>query len=155
MSRLGVAAVVALAALAAPAFADPAENAFADAVRALEAMQVAAYNRHDAATVASIFTDDAVSLTPGGILSGRAAIETYLGGLMSEQDWRDYAEGIDEAHLLAADAGWARGHWSVTTRTPAGEAHRQGLWSAVYVLEKGAWKARMDSITALRMSAAK
>jgi uncharacterized protein (TIGR02246 family) len=127
------------------------DKAFIEALQALEAVQIAAYNAHNAAALASIFVENGVSLTPGGVISGRAAIETYLGGLMKEQDWRDYEESVDEAHLLAADAGWARGHWSATTRTPAGETVlRQGLWSAVYVWDEGTWRMRMDTINLVR-----
>jgi uncharacterized protein (TIGR02246 family) len=128
---------------------DAGEQKFRAAITALEVTQIAAYNKHDAATVASVFTDDAVSVTPGGVLNGRESIEKRYAALMASQNWRDYEEGIDEAHLIGTDAGWAIGHWTVTATGPTGEVRRQGLWSAVYMLDHAAWKARMDTVTIL------
>jgi ketosteroid isomerase-like protein len=34
-----------------------------------------AYNKHDAAAIAALFTDEAVMVTPHGTFTGRAAIE--------------------------------------------------------------------------------
>jgi len=100
--------VVALTGLAfgfaAPAFAqqtDTIDPQIAEQLRAEAKKFEEAYNNHDAAAVAALFTEDAVLVTPHGTFSGRKAIEEKY----EEEDFRAY-HGI---HRAAKDSGYRAG----------------------------------------------
>ena len=78
--RLLVGLVVLAMGFALPAFAQQKEPSLSEQDReqilAIGKKNDDAWSKSDAAALAALFTEDAVFVTPGGILSGREAIQT-------------------------------------------------------------------------------
>ena len=97
----------------------------------------AAFNRKDAAAVAALHTNNAVWITPAGIMRGRAAI---LKGVEARLKAGFHAMSI---HVLGGGAqgnmAWAIAEWHALNR-----ANRpiSGYGSSVYVRVGGVWKIR-------------
>jgi uncharacterized protein (TIGR02246 family) len=109
-------------------------------------IQVAAFARQDAATIASLYAKDAVFVTEGPILSGREAIEKF------------YAEGfksgdsglvlhIAESRIMG-DLAWAIGEWNLMS---AGKP-LHGNWVTLFVPDGEAWKMRVDTFNVIEPS---
>jgi ketosteroid isomerase-like protein len=110
------------------------------------ALTVKKINEHSAGAVAARYWDDAIDISPSGIVSGRPAIERRLA-----EEFRmsatDFAETIDQAHISGA-TGWFIGHWSVT-RLAGRRPHRiTGYVAAVLERRNNVWKARLHVIGA-------
>jgi uncharacterized protein (TIGR02246 family) len=116
------------------------------ALAAADSYTVDAVNRHDAYAVAAVYWDDAIEITPTGIVSGRSAIEQRLAEQFKATDVRDFVEPIDEIHI-SGDHGWFVAHWSATNITQPGGERRPVKGYIIAVLEKrnGEWKARMHA----------
>jgi len=105
-----------------------------------------AYNKHDAAAIAALFTDDAVLVTPHGTFTGRAAIEkkyeeedfeTYNGSDMVSTTERITAVG-NELHLTRRfRANYQSGDSFIRI---------EGNASPVFVLEGDTWKIRSETV---------
>jgi uncharacterized protein (TIGR02246 family) len=104
------------------------------------------YNKHDAAAIAALFTDDAVLVTPHGTFTGRAAIEkkyeeedfeTYNGSDMVSTTERITAVG-NELHLTRRfRANYQSGDSFIRI---------EGKASPVLVLEGDTWKIRSETV---------
>jgi uncharacterized protein (TIGR02246 family) len=149
MRKSTITALLLLAGLCSPAAAQSsAEEKFRAAVEAIQARIADGFNKHDAAAIAANYTADAVALNPRGLHKGRDALEksyaallaTYVGG---------FDVPLDETHLIGETAGWSINHTSLIVKTPSGETRVQGLRSALYALDHGAWKVRMETIDTL------
>ena len=110
-SNLGIAAAVMLAWIAAPALGQqkPAESdqrVLDDLLKKYEL----AFNRQDAASLTAIYTEDAIRVTPQGVLRGRDAIRKDY-----EATFKAGGHDISlttKAVLPAGDFIWNAGEWT-------------------------------------------
>ncbi|MBV8094018.1 MAG: SgcJ/EcaC family oxidoreductase [Acetobacteraceae bacterium] len=128
-----------LVGLAAPALAqqDAAERPH-QVVDALTTKLAQAYNSHDAAGVASLYTEDGVYITPEGIVQGRDAIRKTI-----EDELKTGGNLTIKVSLARAygDAIWSAGEWS---EAYSGESDH-GYWSYVVVRQGDDYKIRYDT----------
>ena len=134
--RTIVLAIALLVGLILPAFAQKAE------IEAANAKWIDFFNKGDFASVASLYTEDAVALPPGsGIVKGRAAIEAM---------WKNMAEQIADPKLTTLDvkplgpsAAREIGTFSLKTK---GSTPREVTGKYVVVWEKvgSDWKLATD-----------
>jgi uncharacterized protein (TIGR02246 family) len=105
-----------------------------------------AYNKHDAAAIAALFTDDAVLVTPHGTFTGRAAIEkkyeqedfdTYNGSDMVSTTERITPVG-NELHLIR--------RFKANYQSYDSFIRIEGNASPVFVLEGDVWKIRSETV---------
>jgi uncharacterized protein (TIGR02246 family) len=105
-----------------------------------------AYNKHDAAAIAALFTDDAVLVTPHGTFTGRAAIEkkyeeedfdTYNGSDMVSTTERIAPMG-NELHLTR--------RFRANYQSYGSFIRIEGNASPVFVLEGDVWKIRSETV---------
>jgi uncharacterized protein (TIGR02246 family) len=105
-----------------------------------------AYNKHDAAAFASLFTDEAVLVTPHGTFTGRAAIkrkyqeedfETYDGSDMVSTTERITPVG-NELHLIR--------RFRANYQSGGSFIRIEGNASPVFVLEGDIWKIRSETV---------
>jgi uncharacterized protein (TIGR02246 family) len=104
----------------------------------LEKDEEVAFNKNDAAAVAALYTQDAVYVTEGPVVSGRNAIEkTYTDAFKTDSNLE---LNIGESRIMG-DTAWAWGGWSVIS---SGKP-LHGNWVTLFVREGGAWKMRVDT----------
>jgi uncharacterized protein (TIGR02246 family) len=105
-----------------------------------------AYNKHDAAAIAALFTDEAVLVTPHGTFTGRAAIEkkyekedfeTYNGTDMVSTTERITPVG-NELHLTR--------RFRANYQSYGSFIRIEGNASPVFVLEGDVWKIRSETV---------
>jgi uncharacterized protein (TIGR02246 family) len=105
-----------------------------------------AYNKHDAAAIAALFTDDAVLVTPHGTFTGRAAIEkkyekedfeAYNGSDMVSTTERITPVG-NELHLTR--------RFRANYQSYGSFIRIEGNASPVFVLEGDVWKIRSETV---------
>lgn len=108
---------------------------------------VAEVNRHDAHALATRYWDDAIDISPAGVVSGRSAIERRFAEDFKQADPRDFKEHIDKVEF-AGDQGWLIGHFSDTRLTLDGSRHaRRGYIAAVLEKRDGQWKTSLHVIS--------
>jgi uncharacterized protein (TIGR02246 family) len=121
-----------------PTLAQPNESAPSEQDRqqldALAARYAEAANRHDAAAIVALFTDEGVFVSPEGILSGRQAIEKLYRDTFNAAAVSDTVIKATELHVVG-DLAWAVGQWRNNTQ--------QGHWGSVNERRGGAWQIRM------------
>jgi uncharacterized protein (TIGR02246 family) len=134
---------------AVPAFAqqkDTVDPKIAEQLREEDKNFEEAYNKHDAAAIAALFTDDAVLVTPHGTFTGRAAIEkkyekedfeTYNGSDMVTTTERITAVG-NELHLTR--------RFRANYQSYGSFIRIEGNASPVFVLEGDTWKIRSETV---------
>jgi len=106
-----------------------------------------AYNDKDAEAAAALFTEDAVLVTPDGMVFGRQAIEKRYADAFQRRPITDFLSRRDRFRLNAIDnAVWSVGEWSGTLQSQTGLVAVWGYWSTIYVREGDAWKMRMLSL---------
>jgi uncharacterized protein (TIGR02246 family) len=101
---------------------------------ALASRYAEAANRHDAAAIAALFTEDGVFVSPEGIVLGRPAIEKLYRDTFNAAAVSDTV--VTTAQLqVAGDRAWGAGQWRNNTQ--------QGYWGAVDERRGDAWQIRM------------
>jgi uncharacterized protein (TIGR02246 family) len=109
---------------------------------ALTAKYDEACNQRDAPTLAALFTEDAVCVTPDGLLSGRQAIERWYSEHF--QRWQPVNHIVETNQLNAiGQQVWSLGQWWNTLQSQNGPVFVRGYWSALFVREGDAWRIRM------------
>jgi uncharacterized protein (TIGR02246 family) len=142
-----VVALVGLAiSFAPPVFAqqkDTLDPETAQQVRALASNYDAAFNRQDAATVAGLYTEDAVFNTPEGTFQGRQAIEElYAKHYFGEAHSKNVVTVVNQA-IAAGNEVRATGTWSDSFEDPStGTIHADGTCSWVLVHDVDTWRIR-------------
>ena len=128
--------IVFMAGLTAPAFAQNAE------IAAANAKWVALFNKGDFTGVASLYTDDATAFPPGsGMVKGRAAIAAM---------WKGMAEQVGDPKLTTIDvkrlgrfAVREIGTFSLKTKGPTPK-EVIGKYVVVWEWARGSWKLAAD-----------
>jgi ketosteroid isomerase-like protein len=106
-----------------------------------------AYNNKDAEAAAALFTENAVLVTPDGMVFGRQAIEKWYADAFQRQPFTDFLSRRDRLRLNAIDnAVWSVGEWFGSFQSQTGLVFAWGYWSTIYVRESDAWKMRMLSL---------
>ena len=106
----------------------------------------AALRQDNAADLAALFTEEAVCVTPQGVLIGREAIAEGLEHVFKDSCMTSQIFQIDQLHSLGSDA-WSVGQWWTTLHSLQGTAFLSGYWSAIFVQDGGAWKMRMLTLS--------
>jgi uncharacterized protein (TIGR02246 family) len=146
-----VVALVGLAiSFAPPVFAqqkDTLDPETAQQVRALASNYDAAFNRQDAATVAGLYTEDAVFNTPEGTFQGRQAIEElYAKHYFGEAHSKNVVTVVNQA-IAAGNEVRATGTWSDSFEDPStGTIHADGTFSWVLVHDVDTWRIRESTL---------
>jgi uncharacterized protein (TIGR02246 family) len=104
-----------------------------------------AFNKHDATAIAALFSQNAVILPPGPMLSGTQAIEkAYQDAFKNTNFNSDHLGKIVQVQALGTDAAWVVGEWSVSAQgTNNARQNLHGNWGAVAERENGQWTVRM------------
>jgi uncharacterized protein (TIGR02246 family) len=107
-----------------------------------------AFNKHDAASIASLFSEDAVLLPEGPMLSGRDAIQKFYAGAL-DAGLTGLVFNVKETHILS-DVAWSIGDWHVDGPGPnhTSQVH-QGNWFNLFVRSGNTWKIRQDTFNSM------
>ena len=97
-----------------------------------------AFNKHDAAAVAALYTANAVQTTPGGSFSGREAIQGYITDLFQRHNPTDRVTKMSYIYAFGGDI-CAVGGWAVTIDSTKKFG---GYLVNVYTQAGSSWKIR-------------
>jgi ketosteroid isomerase-like protein len=131
---------------------DTADLQLAQQLDAIGRISDEGFNKGDAASIAALFTQDAVLVLQDGPVYGKPAIEKWLEGMFQNVRFSNHLTKADQkAPPLLSKAGneaWWFGEWSTAVQGkdngPVQQAN--GYWSAVHVREGDAWKTSMLTI---------
>ena len=144
--RLLVALTGLVISFAVPTFAqqkDTGDTKIVQQIRALAIEYANAYNRHDAAAVAALFTEDGVRVSGHGESHGRAAIaKLYAKYDFERWNCTDLLKRIDRV-LTVGNRVIAQGIWSMTYQDNGATKPNksdEGHFSWVLVREGDTWK---------------
>ena len=149
--RLALALVGLAIGFAVPAFAQQKDTVDPQTIEQIDAFAKKfdeAFDNGDAAALASLFTDDAVFVTPGGMMYGREAIEKYWVETFQQGHFSNHLNKADQysPHLIGTTGNevWRTGEWSFTVQGKSGDPiNLKGFWSAINVREGDTWKTRL------------
>jgi uncharacterized protein (TIGR02246 family) len=132
--------------VALPTFAQQKETVDPQLIQELDTMSKKyneAFNNHDAAAVAAMYTEDAVLVLDAGPLYGRQAIEKWHAAQFKSWQPKNHTSTIDphSARMLGADTLTRSGEWSETGKGKNGEdVPIKGYWSEIDTRQGDAWK---------------
>jgi ketosteroid isomerase-like protein len=109
------------------------------ALRDFEMQLTTAFNRQDAASVASLFTEDALRVTPQGIVQGREAIQKDMDKRF-QSHFHDLSANITIVRAFG-NSIWEAGEWSMMI----GDRPVRGYFSATVVREGDKYKIRDET----------
>ena len=147
LTLVGLAIIFAL-----PTFAEQKDTVDPQTIEQLDALTkkfMEFINNNDATTVAAVFTEDAVFVTPHGPVYDRGAIEKFFAGLFKQVHFSNHLAKADSNSIrflgTAGNEVWRNGEFSETETQgqTGGPMQIKGYWSAVEVREGDAWKHRM------------
>jgi ketosteroid isomerase-like protein len=110
------------------------------ALRDFEMQLLTAFNRQDAAGVASLFTEDALRVTPQGIIRGREAIEKDMDRRF-QSHFHDLSSTITIFRVFG-NSIWEAGEWSMLI----GDRPIRGYFSATLVREGDKYNIRDETL---------
>ena len=101
-----------------------------------------AIDKHDAAAIAALYTEDAVFVTDTGPLYGRKAIEKWNADVFASWKPTNHKSHRDpNSFRMLGSAITSAGLWSETGQGQNGEAMPiKGYWSEINVREGDTWK---------------
>jgi len=105
-------------------------------IEALDTKYDEAFDKHDAASIAALFTEDAIQITPHEVFSGREAIEKRYKFMLEGSSFSDHINKLDQVQTAFGVYTWAVGSWTVKS----GPASATGFRFLVYLPEGGEWK---------------
>ena len=137
-----------------PAFAQQKETSDPQIIEQLNALTkkfIDGVDNNDAATVAALYTEDAVFVTPEGPLYGREAIQKFWTDLFKQFHVSNHLSKDDpySPHIIgtAGNEVWRNAEWSETLQGQSGgPIQLKGYWSAIEVREGNDWKHRMLTV---------
>jgi uncharacterized protein (TIGR02246 family) len=144
-----------LAAACGGAAPEPAASAAADPapINELRANYLAAYNAGDAAAVAALFADDAISLPDHhAALQGRAAIQEYFEGIFAQYAVTMTVTPVDTE--IIGDLAHEHGTYTIQVTPKAGGETVNDDGKYIVILKRGAdgvWKIHHDIDNSNRM----
>jgi uncharacterized protein (TIGR02246 family) len=132
--------------LALPTFAQQKETVDPQLIQKLDTMSKKyneAFNNHDAAAIAAVYTEDAVFVPDTGPLYGRQAIEKFHAELFKSWQPKNHTSTIDphSVRMLGPDNLTRSGEWSETGKGKNGEdVPIKGYWSEIDTRQGDGWK---------------
>jgi uncharacterized protein (TIGR02246 family) len=105
-----------------------------------------AFNKNDAAALATLFTEDGVLVAPDGMFFGRQAIEKRYADMFQQSPITLFIGQREQLNAID-NAVWSVGEWWSTLQTQTGPLFARGYWSAIYIREGDAWKIRMLTLS--------
>jgi uncharacterized protein (TIGR02246 family) len=108
----------------------------------LDAWNMAAKQK-DAAAQAALYAEDAVRVTPEGLISGRAAIEKR-----AAETFRSYSPDpseLEQVKIIGSEVILRAGTWSGTYNGPHGPVYLKGYWSDADVRDGNTWKIKQET----------
>ena len=135
--------------LALPTFAQQKETVDPQLIQKLDTMSKKyneAFNNHDAAAIAAVYTEDAVFAPDTGPLYSRQAIEKFHADLFKSWQPKNHTSTIDphSVRMLGPDNLGYNGDWSETDKGKNGEdVPVKGYCSVVDTREGDVWKIRV------------
>jgi ketosteroid isomerase-like protein len=138
--------------VAVPTFAQQKDTLDPKIAREIDALSklAEAINKNDADAVAAVFTEDAVCVTPQGLIYGREAIKEHYTEVFKQFELSNDIPKADpnSPHTIGAAGNevWETGEWSSNFRNIDGgcTGQNRGYYSAIYIREGDAWKIRMQ-----------
>jgi uncharacterized protein (TIGR02246 family) len=129
---------------------DTADPQISGHINALIKKYAKAVNNRDAAALAALCTEEAVFVTPGGVVYGRQDIEKWHTDAFQRHP-KDFSNPPDQhsPHMIGTtgDAVWSTGDWSEAFQGPNGNLIQvKGHWAAIIVREGGDWRLRMLTV---------
>ncbi len=142
--RLFVIVPILAASLAVPVAAQPVseQEARQAGQSVLDAWNNAMQHK-DAAGLAALYTEDAVHVTPQGLVSGRAAIEKEDAELFKV--YTPDLSKVEHVSMIGNGVMLRAGTWGGTYNSPNGPVHLKGYWSDVDVRDGNTWKIRLEA----------
>jgi uncharacterized protein (TIGR02246 family) len=122
---------------------DTVETETAQQVRVLASKYDAAFNEQDAATIAGLYSEEAVFNAPEGTFHGRQAIEElFAKHYFGEAHSKSVVTVVNQV-IAAGNKVRATGTWSDTfEQSSTGTIHAEGTYSWVLVHEGDTWRIR-------------
>jgi uncharacterized protein (TIGR02246 family) len=118
---------------------DTVDPQIAQELRASTMKYDEAFNKNDAASIAALFTEDAVQVSPQGLIFGRQAIKKKYADLFQQWHPTDIISKVDQVNAIGNTA-WKVGGWSCTMQTENGPLPEKGYFASICVREGDAWK---------------
>jgi uncharacterized protein (TIGR02246 family) len=119
-------------------------------IRALTSKYDNAINRHDAAAVAALYTQDGISGTSGmphfGNFHGRQAIEKGYAQFLQSYRMNNHITSVDRVSAVGNEIR-STGRWSAIDYDYGTPTNHEGYYSSIVVSEGGTWKIRKSSFT--------
>jgi uncharacterized protein (TIGR02246 family) len=119
-------------------------------IRALMSKYDNAINRHDAAAVAALYTQDGISGTSGmphfGNFHGRQAIENGYAQFLQSYRMNNHITSVDRVSAVGNEIR-STGRWSAIDYDYGTPTNHEGYYSSIVVSEGGTWKIRKSSFT--------
>jgi uncharacterized protein (TIGR02246 family) len=132
-----------------PTFAQQGDTVDPQIVQQLHANGIKsddAFNKGDAAGVASVFTENAILVTNQGPVYGRQAIQRLYANLFQKAHFSNHIVKVDQnAHHIIGPAIWEVGEWSTTLEGEHGPIPLKGYFSVINVREGDTWKVCMST----------
>jgi len=121
---------------------DTADPKTVEELRAFTVKHSEAYNKNDATAYATFFTEDAVQVTPEGMIYGQQAIQKKHAELFEQWHPSNHLVKVEQVNTIGNDA-WKIGEWSCTLQTEGGPYPIKGYFASIMVRVDGVWKERM------------
>lgn len=102
-----------------------------------------ATQQKDAAGLAALYTEDAVHVTPQGLISGRTAIEKENMELFKV--YTPDPSRVEHISMVGNGIMLRAGTWGGTYNSPSGPVHLTGYWSDTDVRDGNMWKIRQET----------
>ena len=97
----------------------------------------------DAAAHAALYAEDAVQVTPQGLVSGRAAIER--GTAEAFKVFTFDPSKLEKLKMIGNGVVLRAGTWSGTYNGPHGPVRQAGYWSDTVVRDGDSWKIQQET----------